>query len=225
MSGIIAGAVSAVVVALCTVLASTRGARWCRGYARMIDDPVPRHTWLVGTVAQAVLALLASGAVVGWALAHGAPLEGILAAPVAVVLCQAGSVDAVCHRLPDVLLASAAGFALISGGIRLWQQGPSLSALGVWAGAAALVLAITTVLALIGSGMGLGDVKLMGVAGLWLGPHGLAVPLWSLMGGFLLAGPVALALIVFRRLGRKDPMAFGPYLIAGILITWALGLT
>ena len=93
-----------------------------------------------------------------------------------------------------------------------------------WLGAAALVLVITTVLAFIGSGMGMGDVKLMGVAGLWLGSLGLMTPLWALVGGFLLAGPVALTLMALKRIGRKDPMAFGPYLIAGILLNWAVSI-
>lgn len=223
MSPIATSALIALAVPACAVLAGGKGASWCRSYAQMIEDPRPRHSWLLSTAWQAGLALLVSGITTGWACALNAPVEGLLAAPVAVVLCQAGSVDAVCHRLPNVLLTVAAALALLGGILRL-MGGLGAATVPAWLGATALVLIITTVLALIGSGMGMGDVKLMGVAGLWLGSHGLLVPLGALMGGFLLAGPVALALMALKRIGRKDPMAFGPYLIAGILLSWAVSI-
>lgn len=224
MSPVVTVALGALITVICVVLAGGKGASWCRGYAQEIEDPRPRHTWLLGTAWQAGLALLASGIAIGWAYFLDTPVEGLLAVPVAVALCQAGSVDAVCHRLPNVLLGVAAFPALMSSIVRLVQQ-PSASAVLTWLGAAALVLVVTTVLAFIGSGMGMGDVKLMGVAGLWLGSLSLLAPLGALMGGFLLAGPVALALMALKRIGRKEPMAFGPYLIAGILLSWALSIS
>ncbi|MCR2052797.1 hypothetical protein NSA19_08065 [Actinomyces bowdenii] len=224
MSPVVTLGLGALIAVICVVLAGGKGASWCRSYAQEIEDPRPRHTWLLGTAWQAGLALLASGITIGWACSLNAPLEGLLAAPVAVALCQAGSVDAVCHRLPNALLGLAAFPALMSSIVRLAQQ-PSASAVLTWLGAAALVLVVTTVLASIGSGMGMGDVKLMGVAGLWLGSLSLLAPLGALMGGFLLAGPVALALMALKRIGRKEPMAFGPYLIAGILLSWALSIS
>ena len=53
----------------------------------------------------------------------------------------------------------------------------------------------------------------------WFGwtPLGLAIYL-----AFLLAGVVAGALLLLRRVGRKDRIAFGPAMIAAALIVLAL---
>lgn len=221
--GVMMGTASVVVTLACALFAGGPGATWCRDYVRKIKDPVPRRTWLLGGAWQAGLALTASGTVIGWASVLGTPVDGLLAAPVAAVLCQAGSVDTVCHRLPNMLLAVAAVFSIGSSVVRMAVDN-DLPAAWTWPAATALALIVTAALAAVGSGMGMGDVKLMGVAGLWLGSHGLLVPLWILMEGFLLAGPVALALMASRRISRKDPMAFGPYLVASILLNWALSI-
>ena len=42
--------------------------------------------------------------------------------------------------------------------------------------------------------------------------------------GSILGGLAALALLITRRIGRKDPMAYGPYLIAGALLSWPLAV-
>lgn len=65
------------------------------------------------------------------------------------------------------------------------------------------------------AGMGLGDVKLAGVLGLflgWLGWGSLAVGAFS---AFLLGGLFALLLLVTRRASRKSGIPFGPWMLIG----------
>ena len=66
--------------------------------------------------------------------------------------------------------------------------------------------------------MGFGDVKLVGVLGLFLGWVGLAVVGTGLLLGMLAASFTALALVAMRKATLKTELAYGPYLIAG---SWA----
>jgi prepilin signal peptidase PulO-like enzyme (type II secretory pathway) len=108
------------------------------------------------------------------------------------------------YPVSAVLLTGAALFA--------GEQGRLLTAL---VGAVALFgLYLALALAYPG-GMGLGDVKLAGVLGMylgWLGWGPLAVGAFS---AFLLGGLLAIVLLGLRRVGRKDGIPFGPWMIAG----------
>lgn len=73
---------------------------------------------------------------------------------------------------------------------------------------------------LVKGGMGMGDVKLAAVIGLFLGLN------WVPMGlifAFVLGGLVGLALILLKIVGRKDHIPFGPYLALGAAITVLYG--
>jgi len=66
-----------------------------------------------------------------------------------------------------------------------------------------------------GRGLGLGDVKLGAAIGAGLGPwYGIA----ALAAAFIAGGAYAAFLIVRGRAGRRDAIAFGPYLAAGTSI-------
>lgn len=69
-------------------------------------------------------------------------------------------------------------------------------------------------------GMGGGDIKLMAMAGLAIGWK------WALL-AFLIAtligGLVGLALLLFKKAGRKDAIAFGPFLAVGIAVAYLWG--
>ena len=67
-------------------------------------------------------------------------------------------------------------------------------------------------------GMGMGDVRLVTLEGLFLGWMGAAIPVVGLFFGFLLGAVVGLALRVGGRVGRKAKIPFGPFLAAGALI-------
>jgi leader peptidase (prepilin peptidase)/N-methyltransferase len=65
------------------------------------------------------------------------------------------------------------------------------------------------------SGLGLGDVKLAPVLGAVLGWHSWGAVLAGSVYAFVLAGLVAGLLLLLRRLGAKDEIAFGPFMLAG----------
>ena len=60
--------------------------------------------------------------------------------------------------------------------------------------------------------------------GLWLGWFDPWMLAFGLCIGVFLGGIAALFLLITRRASRKDPMAYGPYLIAGALLTWPLAI-
>jgi len=67
-------------------------------------------------------------------------------------------------------------------------------------------------------GMGLGDVKLAGVLGIflgWLGWGPLAVGAFA---PFVLGGLFAIALVISKRAGRKSKIPFGPWMLVGAWI-------
>jgi leader peptidase (prepilin peptidase)/N-methyltransferase len=84
---------------------------------------------------------------------------------------------------------------------------------------AALVLFVVyLVLALVspgGGGLGFGDVKLAGVLGLLLGWLGWGAVTVSVLAAFVIAGTIALILLVTGRVSRSSHIAFGPSMILG----------
>jgi leader peptidase (prepilin peptidase)/N-methyltransferase len=67
-------------------------------------------------------------------------------------------------------------------------------------------------------GMGLGDVKLAGVLGLYLGWLGWSSVLVGAFAGFLLGGLVGVTLLATRRAGRRTALPFGPFMLTGALV-------
>ena len=72
------------------------------------------------------------------------------------------------------------------------------------------------------SGLGLGDVKLAGVLGLYLGFAGFSYLLAGAAAGFVLGGMWGLILVASRRGTGKTRIAFGPFMLAGALLALAL---
>ena len=72
------------------------------------------------------------------------------------------------------------------------------------------------------SGLGLGDVKLAGVLGLYLGFAGYGYLLAGAAAGFVLGGLWGLVLVLFRRGTGKTRIAFGPFMLAGALLALAV---
>lgn len=83
--------------------------------------------------------------------------------------------------------------------------------------AAAGTFVVLAALAILGRGaLGGGDVKMMACVALWLSDDVIL----ALVIGFILGGVGAVFLLLFRKAGRKDFFAFGPFLIIGTLMTW-----
>lgn len=138
------------------------------------------------------------------------------------------AVDLDCHRLPDVVAiptaaALVAGLALVSAQQGQWDPLGRALAAGVVVGLAFLALALISPRSL-----GLGDVKLAGLLGIFLGWFGWTAVLVGVVATFLLGGLAAVVLLAFARASRSTALAFGPWLVLGAAAAVALtsaGLT
>lgn len=129
-------------------------------------------------------------------------------------------IDLDCLRLPDRLTLPSypVGLALLA---IPGDRGALLRAVlaAVLVGGVALLVALLAP----GGGLGLGDVKLLGVLGLFLGWLGWAEVVVGVAAGFAIGALAALALVGLRRAGLRDHMAFGQWLIAGALVAVVAG--
>lgn len=195
------------------------------------DKVSVRFPQLLDRWPQGCLAFVMISLTTAWGVTNAAIADTAVALPLVAVLCVACTVDAVCHRLPNTLLLWAGGWVAGTTLIRLivdLATGASLGAAG-WPVLRAVLCAIIVVIVLTGmamlpSGLGLGDVKLWAVLGLWLGRFATWAPVAALVLGFFMGGLAAITLIVLRRVGRKDHIAFGPYLAAGAWLTWLVAV-
>jgi len=84
---------------------------------------------------------------------------------------------------------------------------------GIALGAGYLILALVRP-----GGMGLGDVKLAGLAGALLGAFSWSALLVGAFAAFLLGGVTGIFLIAAHRGTRRTALPFGPFMVAGTLI-------
>jgi leader peptidase (prepilin peptidase)/N-methyltransferase len=126
------------------------------------------------------------------------------------------------HRLPNRLVLPAIGASvllllgasLLDGELERWPA--------ALLGGAAL-FGLYLVLALVSpAGMGMGDVKLAALIGVYAGYQGLSTWLLAAFAGFLVGALVALAGMAFRRLNGRSSIPFGPFMLAGFWIALAL---
>ncbi|MFC3040112.1 prepilin peptidase [Virgibacillus xinjiangensis] len=69
-------------------------------------------------------------------------------------------------------------------------------------------------------GMGAGDMKLFGVLGIVLGAGKLLVAFFL---SCVIGAVIGVLLLAFKVVGRKQPVPFGPYIVAGSLLTYFFG--
>lgn len=135
----------------------------------------------------------------------------------ALLLIAAAAIDARTRRIPDALNLVVAALGLA---VTYVLNGDMLASLiGMIAGFAALFLINLLYRQQRGrDGIGLGDAKLLGGAGAWLGWTGLPfVVLIASATGLMF---VAIQRLRGRALGRMDALAFGPFLCVGIFVVW-----
>ena len=72
--------------------------------------------------------------------------------------------------------------------------------------------------------IGMGDVKLAFLLGMFAGYGGWEVAVPAGVGAFLLAGLAAVMLLALRRIGRNDHLPFGPFMVAAAWIAIARDL-
>ena len=126
--------------------------------------------------------------------------------------------DIAVQRLPDPLTGAAyAGTALLLL-IAAAVGGPWSALFRALLGGLALAGFYLLLMLISPSGMGLGDVKLAASLGTLLAWFGWRLLLAGGFAGLWLGAICAGALLVSRRAGRKQPISFGPSMIAGAVL-------
>jgi leader peptidase (prepilin peptidase)/N-methyltransferase len=127
-------------------------------------------------------------------------------------------IDLATLRLPDRLVGPLYLGVLLAFTVSAAVAGRWLS-LGRAAVAGAILLVLYFALALIRpDGLGLGDVKLAGLLGAFLGWLGWPSLVVGSVATFLLAGLVAAALLITGRGNRRTAFPFGPWMVLGAVI-------
>jgi leader peptidase (prepilin peptidase)/N-methyltransferase len=127
-------------------------------------------------------------------------------------------IDARQHRLPDaVTLPSYPASLLLLGAAALFVPGGPGRFVHALIGMAVAVAFFALLLLLSPAGIGLGDVKLAGPLGAYLGWLGAAAFMTGLLTAWLLAALTAVGLLLTGRATRKSEIPFGPFLVAGTI--------
>jgi leader peptidase (prepilin peptidase) / N-methyltransferase len=180
-----------------------------RGHCRNCSAPISVRYPLV----EALTAALCVGAVLAHRSAAGIALSVILI----LLVVPAALIDLEYRIIPNRITALGAVLALAVG-LGLDPAGePERLIAGATAGGLLLIAALAYP-----GGMGMGDVKLVGVMGLFLGRAVAPAILIALLAGALLG-----AAIIAREgasKGRKTAVAFGPFLALGAVIAALAGL-
>lgn len=132
-------------------------------------------------------------------------------------------IDLDVHKLPNVIVVPAYGVSgalFTAASILSGNYGPLLASAIAMAGLFAIYLAMALVYP---GGMGLGDVKLAGVLGIYLGWAGWGAVAVGSFGAFLLAGIFSIVLLATKRAGRKSGIPFGPWMLAGAWVGIVVG--
>jgi leader peptidase (prepilin peptidase) / N-methyltransferase len=124
-------------------------------------------------------------------------------------------IDLDTKRLPNVIVVPSLLAGVVLLGAAALVRGDLTALAGALLGGAGL-FALYLVLALVSrGGMGMGDVKLAAVLGLYLGFLGWGNLLVGAFAAFVFGGVFGLALMLIRRAGRKSAIPFGPWMILG----------
>jgi leader peptidase (prepilin peptidase)/N-methyltransferase len=174
-----------------------------RGRCRNCSGPIsPRYP-----LVEALTAALCVGAVLSHESAAGIALSVMLV----LLVVPAALIDLEHRIIPNRLTAAGAILALALGTALDPAGEPERLLAGAAAGGFLLLAAIAYP-----GGMGIGDVKLAGVMGLFLGRSVAAAMVVALLSGVLVG-----MLIIARkgaRAGRKTAVPFGPFLTLGALV-------
>jgi len=124
-------------------------------------------------------------------------------------------IDLDTKRLPNVIVVPSLLAGVVLLGAAALVRGDLAALAGAAIGGAGLFL-LYFVLALVSrGGMGMGDVKLAAVLGLYLGFLGWGNLLVGAFAAFIFGGVFGLLLLLVRKAGRKSAIPFGPWMILG----------
>lgn len=198
--------------AVVAALASAVAERWLR-------TQLPEGWRLAGRRLQVPVAALLGGL----AGSAASVVEQATFAVLAVAAALLVVVDLADYRLPDILVLPLYGVLAVGLTVAAWTQErwPDLLRAAI---VAAVMFVLYFVMAIFASDLGFGDVKLAGVAGGLLGWFGITQAVAGFLLAWVLSAIVGLVLILFRRIGRKASLPFGPYLILGAALGAVWGL-
>lgn len=148
-------------------------------------------------------------------LRFGASMRFLAAIVFASLAVAASSIDLELKIIPDVLTLPGMALGLL---FALFPGGPSIVSAAIGLAGAAMLLFLVAIISR--GGMGGGDAKLLGMIGAFVGWKGALV---ALMVGSLAGAVIGLILIMARLIKRRDPIPFGPFLVAGglaVLFFW-----
>jgi leader peptidase (prepilin peptidase) / N-methyltransferase len=179
-----------------------------RGRCRDCGAPISVRYPLVEALVAALFAGLTAADGVHWDLAWQLPLAAVLVAVAAI--------DLDLHIIPNKIVYPAAAWGVVSAALIRVHHLPALLAWGAGAAAFFLITAIAYP-----AGMGMGDVRLAGVMGLYLGNS--VVP--ALLIAFLSGTAVGVAIMARHGVaaGRKMGVPFGPFLALGGVVALFVG--
>ncbi|MBW8871819.1 MAG: prepilin peptidase [Leifsonia sp.] len=189
----------------------------CSGCAEPISKRYPLVE-LAGAIAFAIVGIwsapqFAAAVTVPGAIA--AVLQLVAFLYLAAISLALAIIDIETHKLPNVIVLPGylVGVALLGAAALL--QGDFVG-LGRMAAGAGILFVFYFVLAFISPrGMGMGDVKLAGVLGLFLGSLGWGQLAVGAGAAFVLGGLFSIILLVTKRAGRKSGIPFGPWMLLG----------
>jgi leader peptidase (prepilin peptidase)/N-methyltransferase len=182
-----------------------------------LGGPATQRVRAATAVVGAGLGALA-GASAGWtALLPAFVALALLGTPLIVI-------DVQVHRLPNrlVLPVFLLGAVLLTAAAAVRDAWPAL--LRAAEGAAAVYVVLFLLAVASPRSFGMGDVKLGGVLGGYLGWFGWAHVYYGIFAGFVLGAVLAIGLLAGRRANTKTAIPFGPMLIVGPLVVLAFDL-
>lgn len=195
-----------------------------RGKCRHCAEPISARYPVVEAITGVLFVAVALAFLPGVLAAGSVPaaVSGALALVaflyLAAISVALSAIDIDVHKLPNrIVLPSYIVGAVLLGAAAL--VGGDLEAVGRTAAGAGILVAFYLILAIVKpGGMGMGDVKLAGVLGLYLGYLGWEYLIVGAMGAFLVGGIFGIA-VLFARRGRGGRMIpFGPWMFAGAWI-------
>ena len=182
-----------------------------RGKCRDCAEPISPRYPIVEAATGLSFALIA--------LAVGIEAPAVWALPaylyLAAISIALALIDLDTRRLPNRIVLPSLGVGAVLLALASWGSGDWGALLRAVIGSAGL-FALYFVIAFISPrGMGMGDVKLAAVLGLYLGWLGWGPLAVGAFAAFLLGGVFAVALLIARRARRGTAIPFGPWMIAG----------
>src|SRR5256885_599412 len=169
----------------------------CRNCGERIAARYPLVEALVAVVFAAITAI------------HGVHWDLAWQLPLAAVLIAVAFIDLDLQVIPNKIVYPAAVWGVVSAALIRLSDLPALLA---WGAGAFLFLLIAALI--YPGGMGMGDVKLAGVMGLYLGSSVLP----ALLAAFFAGSVVGVAILAATGGGRKRGIPFAPFLAVGGLI-------